>query len=174
MVLCIVDAVLTVILARPAMYTTSSKIWPVVAAAHRGSIDLTAQGLDRVPSWSAGPATPRNGCLVVKVPVARCFNVLHNKLYEEETEQPLLAAGMLGSQRTWFAPQASLEPLGETTLQRLAARAGAVGGLCIIVSDPREATGGPAAAARTPEASFAPSPGRASAGRADTRPLAAL
>ena len=89
----------------------------------------------------------------MKVPVARCFNVLHNKLYEEETEQPLLAAGMLGSQRTWFAPQASLEPLGETTLQRLAARPTPWAG-CASSFPMREATGGPAAAARTPEARF--------------------
>ena len=61
------------ILGRPAMYTKRSEVWPAVEAVHRGSIDLTAQGLDRVASWAAGPVPPLNGCLVVKVPGASLF-----------------------------------------------------------------------------------------------------
>ncbi|MGO8688608.1 MAG: hypothetical protein ACLQLG_03160, partial [Thermoguttaceae bacterium] len=135
-VLCILDGVLTMILGRPAIYTKRSEVWPAVEKLHRSSIDLDPQGLDRVASWTAGPVTPLNGCLVVKVPVLRCFNVLRNKLYEEETEDRVLAAGMLGSDRTWFASRASLQPLSATTLRRLAAQAETLGSPCLVVSDP--------------------------------------
>ena len=139
--LCIADAVLTVILARPAMYTKRSEMWPEVEAAHRGSIDLTAQGLDRSPTWAAGLIPPLDACLVSKVPVLHCFNVLHNKLYEEETQHRALAASLLGSDRIWFASQASLEPLTSAAVRRLAARAEAAGGPPVILADPAKTTG---------------------------------
>jgi hypothetical protein len=72
--------------------------------------------------------------------VARCFNVLHNELYEASMEHGVLGAAALGENRIWFAPRASLETLDKKTLQRLAARADALGGPCLVLSNPSGAT----------------------------------
>ena len=138
--LCILDAVLTVVLSQPTMFTDRRKIWPDVEAAHVSSVDLTSQGVARVSSWAAGPRSPLNACLVGKVPVLHSFNVLRNELYTESMKQPLLAASALGSERIWFASKVSLEPLDKTTLRRLSARSETLGCPCLVLSDPAEVT----------------------------------
>ena len=106
----------------------------------------------------------------VEGPRAPLFNVLHNKLYEEETQRPALAAGLLGSDRIWFASQASFEPLTSDTVRRLAARAEAAGGPPVILADPGKAIGENAKMLVTP-GGFAPIclvAGATPAGRADS------
>ena len=135
--LCVLDAVFTVILSQPTMYTDRRNIWPPVEAAQDYSIDLTARGLARQPTWSPGPQTPLNACLVGKVSVLHAFNVLRNELYRQSMEQPVLAESALGNDRIWFSPTASLEPAGQATLLRLAARSNTLGRPCLVLSDPQ-------------------------------------
>jgi hypothetical protein len=134
--LCIADAVFTMILSQPTMFTNRSKVWPAVEAAHVSSIDQTPRGLDRQRSWSAGPQSPKNACLVSKVPTLTAFNALRNSLYRDLVKQPSLAASALGGDRIWFARETSLEPIDQATLRRLAARCKALGKPCLVLSDP--------------------------------------
>jgi hypothetical protein len=148
--LCILDAVLTVFLSKPTLYSNRPKMWPAVEAAYSGSLDLTPRGLARQASRSIGPLSPRNACLVSKTPVFSAFNPLHNRWYDEMRSRPALVAAALGDDRIWFAPKASLEPLDENIMQRFAARSEALGSPCIIVSDPAETDPGLAAADAEP------------------------
>jgi hypothetical protein len=141
LLLAVLDAVLSVVLSKPTMYSNRRMIWPEVEAAHVPTVDLTRQGLARLPTWTVGPETQMNACLVGKVPVLHCFNVLRSELYEATMASGVLAAAASGENRIWFAPQASREPFDQTTCRRLAARAGALGRPCIVVSDPTEVTG---------------------------------
>jgi hypothetical protein len=136
----ILDAVLTVVLSQPTMFTDRQKIWPDLEAVQGFSLDLTPRGLDRLSSWAAGPRSPLNACLVGKVPVLQAFNVLRSELFTESMNEPLLAASALGADRIWFASKASLEPLDKTTLRRLVARSETLGGPCLVLSDPAETT----------------------------------
>ena len=132
----IFDAVLTVVLSKPTLYANRREVWPPVEATYSSSVDLTRQGLARQPTWVVGTVRDMNACLLGKVPVARCFNVLHNELYEALLEHGVLGAAALGKDRIWFAARASQESLDKKTLQRLAARADALGGPCLVVANP--------------------------------------
>ena len=92
LVLAVLDAVLAIVLSKPAMYTKRSDVWPEVEAAHVGAVDLTGQGLARVRSWTVGREVDMNSCLVRKKQVCRCFNVLRNEVYDLLTEQRVLGA----------------------------------------------------------------------------------
>ena len=140
--LCILDAVLTVVLSQPTMNTDRRNIWPSVEAAQDYSIDLTARGLARQETWSPGPQTPLNACLVGKVPVLHAFNVLRNELFRQSMEQPVLAESALGNDRIWFSPAASLEPADQATLLRLATRCKSLGRPCLVLSDPQQVRAG--------------------------------
>jgi hypothetical protein len=136
--LVIIDAVLTIALSKPAMYTNRREVWPAVEAAQVHSLDMTVDGLTRLPSWTVGTETQMNACLVGKVPVLRCFNVLRNQLYDATVEDRVLGGAALGSKRIWFSPQASVEPLDRDAFRQLAARAAALGQPCIVVSAPEK------------------------------------
>ena len=82
------DAVLTVILGKAAMYTDRREFWAATEKAHRPALDPSGDGLARRYSLPLDPPVPRNACLVTKVPVLRCFNVLRSELYDRWIEDP--------------------------------------------------------------------------------------
>ena len=134
--LAIGDAVLTVLLSKAAMYTDRRQFWAATEKAHRPAMDLSSDGLARQYSLPLDPPAPRNACLVSKIPVLRCFNVLRSDLYDRWIEDPVLAQFALGADRIWFSEQAAEMPRNRETLNCLIARARDSREMCMVVSDP--------------------------------------
>jgi hypothetical protein len=139
--LCIADAALTVVLSQPMLYCNRAHCWAKVESAHVGSIDQTAQGLMRLPRQGGERAAPLEACLVDKLAMVEAFNPLRNALYDAMLKEPVLADAAAGADRIWFAPAASVEPLGKAAAARLAARSAALGRPCLILSDPASVAG---------------------------------
>jgi len=132
------DAVLTILLGKAAMYTDRREFWTATEKAQRSTMDLNSDGLARRYSLPLDPPGPRNACLVTKVPVLRCFNVLRSDLYDRWIEDPQLAEFVLGTDRVWFSAWAAKMPRSRETLNCLIARARDSQGMCVVVSDPTE------------------------------------
>jgi hypothetical protein len=132
------DAVLTVLLGKAAMYTDRREFWTATEEAHRPIMDLSGVGLARRYSLPLDPPAPRNACVVTKVPVLRCFNVLRSDLYDRWIEDPALAQFVLGADRVWFCEQAAEMRRNRETLNCLIARARDSQEMGMVVSDPAE------------------------------------
>jgi len=144
--LVIADALLTIVLMKPAMYANRKQVWSATEAAHSASLDLTGQGLARQFSWGL-EGGPQNACLLAKVPVLKCHNSLSNDFLKRYFDLPVLARGALGPDRLWFSPATALAPAEFEALERLGARSSAVGGPCVVISDPGQFGVRPSAAA---------------------------
>jgi hypothetical protein len=139
------DAVLTIVLSKPIMYTDRSKVWADAERTHNACLDLTAQGLARQRSWKPDQG-PENACLLVKRPVLMGYNSFANEYHQKLAADPVLCASAVGEHRLWFSPVAAQAPLDPSTFDRLAARATSHGRPCVVVCEP------PASSASTAEA----------------------
>jgi hypothetical protein len=132
------DAVLTVLLNKAAMYTDRREFWAATENAHRPAMDLNGDGLARRYSLPLDPPAPRNACLVTKIPVLRCFNVLRSDLYDRWIEDPALAQFVRGANRIWFSEQVAQMPRSRETLDCLIAQTRNSREMCVVVSDPAD------------------------------------
>jgi hypothetical protein len=130
--LVIADAVLSVIICTPMMYTGRSAAWSGVEAKHVGSIDLLDEGLQR-------QLNPDPGCLNNNLPQKKAvfcsYISLINNFHVETGKNPLLADIALGKDRIWFARQAAEVPLTEESFRQYAQDAGKKGGPCLVISN---------------------------------------
>ena len=158
--LVIADAILTVIISKPLLYTKHAAVGRRREETRGRGLDLTAQGLDRQPfstatdasaGWLPAPILQNlphlppsrtlgvswNCCLVAKVPVLWGYSPLSNHYYTKTCGDPVLAKAALGANRIWFSPRVANVPLSDAAFERLAAPHSAkLGRPCLVVSNP--------------------------------------
>lgn len=134
--LVVLDAVATLVLSKPTVYTSRTKLWAATEAAHQSNLNLTDQGLRRQKTWRI-EAGPENACLLAKVPVLKCNNSFANELHRRLLDCPVLLRTAVGDQRVWFSPVAAETPQDAATFECLAARAQQLGQPCLVVSPGR-------------------------------------
>ncbi len=157
--LVIADAILTVIICKPLLYTKRAELWDAAEEKHVAALDLTGQGLYRQPFSTATDAsagwlpTPLlqnlphlppsrilgvswNASEVAKVPVLWGYSPLSNQYYTKTCGDPVLANSALGANRIWFSPRAASVPLSDVAFDRLTKRAAQLGRPCLVVSSP--------------------------------------
>ena len=129
--LVIADAILTVIMCKPLLYTNRAELWNAAEEKHVAAVDLTGQGLYRQPfstttdasaGWLPTPLLQNlphlppsrvlgvswNAGLVAKVPVLWGYSPLSNGYYTKTCGDPVLARTALGANRIWFSPRAAM------------------------------------------------------------------
>jgi hypothetical protein len=157
--LAIADAILTVIISKPVLYTKRAELWEAAEKQHVAALDLTERGLDRQPfstttdataGWLPTPLLQNlahlppsrvlgvswNANLVAKVPILWGYSPLSNHYYTKTCGDAVLANAALGARRIWFSPQAANVPLSDAAFERLAKRSGQLGRPCLVVSSP--------------------------------------
>ncbi len=157
--LVIADAILTVIMCKPLLYTKRAELWDAAEERHVAALDLTGQGLDRQPfstttdasaGWLPTPLLQNlrhlppsrvlgiswNAGLVAKVPVLWGYSPLSNGYYTKTCGDAVLANSALGADRIWFSPRAASVPLTDVAFHRLATRSAQLGRPCLVVSSP--------------------------------------
>jgi hypothetical protein len=137
--LVVADALLTAVLCKPTIATDRRKTWEAAEAAHVGSVDLTESGLARLAVTGPELQSPLNACLLAKLPVLDCYNVLRSRFHKRMLASPVLKESAVGDDRIWFSRQMSIEPFSKETYERLAARASILGRPCLVISDPQGA-----------------------------------
>jgi hypothetical protein len=157
--LVIADAILTVIISKPLLYTKRAPLWDAAEKKHVAALDLTGQGLYRQPfsitpdasaKWLSAPLVPNlrhlprsrklgaspNAGLVAKVPILWGYSPLLNGFYTKLCSDRVLARSALDADRIWFSPRAANVPLTDAAFDRLAARSAELGRPCLVVSPP--------------------------------------
>ena len=147
-VLVVADALLSIVLMKPAMYDNRKRVWTATEAAYSSSLDLSGQGMLRLAEWQP-EAGPLDACLLAKVPVLNCTSSLNNLFHKRLLKSPVLSQSALGTERVWFSPQASLVPQELEVLSRLAAHCDTLGQPCLVISDPLRRAGASPVTAET-------------------------
>lgn len=142
-VLVLADAVLTTVISKPTMYT-SRKEWKALDARRVDSLDLTAQGLLRMPRGEDLSRATLNGQLPLKIPVLDCYTSLVNHYHQRMVKHPILAGIGVGADRTWFAPDVAKTLCNDDSLERLIDWSDRHGQACLVVTDPDDAVRKPA------------------------------
>jgi hypothetical protein len=87
--------------------------WRALDAVHRGSLDLTPNGLGRTEStcepWSTDQCW-RNDQLITKVPSLRGYATFTNDFHYVMSRQPALRRFASGPDRVWFTPSVAMAP----------------------------------------------------------------
>lgn len=166
-ILVVADALLSIVLMKPAMYDSRKRVWTATEAAYSSSLDLSGQGMLRLAEWQP-EAGPLDACLLAKVPVLNCTSSLTNLFHKQLLKSPVLSQSALGTERVWFSPQASLVPQEMEVLRHLAAHCDALGQPCLVVSDPLRRAG---ASTVTAEAENSPAEVALLPGTADVESL---
>jgi branched-subunit amino acid transport protein len=144
------DACLTIAVSGQMMYG-SPRVWSQINARRSCSLDLTAQGLERLPFAELG----QNKNLPLKIAVLAGYSQFSNRFHLEWGAQPALRAAATGPQRMWFSTDvARVSPTG-ATFAAFAQRTAALGAPPLVLHSRGELL-------RMPPASETP-----------TRPLAA-
>ena len=143
----VADVLLTAHLARHTIWQESAAAAPV---ARRPSLDLRANGLDRIVARGGGS----NRHLAVKQPLLAGYTAARNRFHEQWVASPLLAQAAVGRDRFWFAPDdagARVAPC-DASFAAFARRAEALGAMPLLLHDretmlaPTDASGPTAAA----------------------------
>jgi hypothetical protein len=130
------DALLTVVLSKPIMYTHRDKLWGELERQHIDCLDLTGRGLDRLRGIEPSLGFPANSNLLFKTPTLCSYSPLVSRFYQATIECPVLAAAATGPDRVWFCPTAAEVPRSPAGFERLAQRSMQLGRPCLVVSDP--------------------------------------
>ncbi len=169
--LVIADAILTLIMCKPLLYTKRAELWDAAEKKHVATLDLTGQGLYRQPfssttdasaGWLPTPLLQNlahfppsrilgaswNANLVAKVPILWGYSPLSNRYYTKTCGDPVLANSALGADRIWFSPRITSVPLTDGDFDRLAKRSAQLGRPCLVVSSPDSLTESDTSAAR--------------------------
>jgi hypothetical protein len=104
----ILDASLTVRLARPVMVSNHARrVWDKVNAEHKPSLMLGAEGVNRLPrpsAWIGGH--PNNDNVPQRIPTFFNYSVMTNRFQADFVNHPVLVDMSTGPHRIWFSSQA--------------------------------------------------------------------
>jgi hypothetical protein len=107
--LAIVDALGTILLCRPTLYTTETRPrWDRINAERRSELSVD-QGLTRVtrpPEWLGPQLNNRN--IALRIATLDNYMTMTNRFQIQFARNPLLAAMSTGADRMWFAPAAAV------------------------------------------------------------------
>jgi hypothetical protein len=138
-VLACADALATLYIVRPTLYTEATlPWWHAMNTEHSGSLDLTRQGLRRdldVPKLGNYPNS-RN--LVLKTPTLDGYVTLRNRFYEQFVADPLLRQMSLGPNRFWFSTEAIRVPPNDLSFEQFTRRVRQLGQPILVVHSPEQ------------------------------------
>jgi hypothetical protein len=157
-ILAIVDALLTIHLASPTVYSTTKerRIWSRIDQNHRPNLDLTPNGLKRdarppgwiggdCPAWGtvcSGPGANgvSNNNENVPLKMATFFNyvTLTNRFQMDFERHPVLVDMATGSERIWFSTDAAMLPPTDTFYHAFVKRSEALGAPVLVAHPPPE------------------------------------
>ena len=147
-VVALIDAVLTTVISKPTVYS-DRKGWQELDAHRVASVDLTAQGLNRLANPKALSDTTVNGHLPLKIPVLQCYTPFRNHFHDQLASDPVLGELGLGADRTWFSPKIARVPWNDRSLDRLIAWSERHGRACLTVTEPEAVRAATSASSET-------------------------
>jgi hypothetical protein len=157
-ILAIFDALLTIHLARPTVYSTGFErhVWTRIDKNHSSSLDLTPNGLSRnsrPPGWTAGVCPPwwsvcsgpdTTGVLRnnenVPLKIATFFNyaTLTNRFQMDFEHHPMLVDIATGAERIWFSTSVAIVAPSDPAYAAFVKRSEALGAPVLVAHPPPE------------------------------------
>jgi hypothetical protein len=139
-VLACADALATIYIVRPTLYTEATlPWWHEMNAEHSSSLDLTRHGLGRdlddAPKFGNYPNS-RN--LVVKTPTLNGYVTLRNRFYEQFVADPVLRQMSLGPNRFWFSTEQNLVSPDDFSFEQFARRVRQLGQPILVLHSPEQ------------------------------------